>query len=37
VTYNGDFFDFPFLDVRMKKYGLCMEEEIGIQKQQSEV
>lgn len=36
VTYNGDFFDFPFLDRRMKEYGLCMEEEIGIQKQQSE-
>ena len=36
VTYNGDFFDFPFLDRRMKEYGLSMEQEIGIQKQQSE-
>jgi len=36
VTYNGDFFDFPFLDRRMQEYGLVMEQEIGIQKQQSE-
>ena len=36
VTYNGDFFDFPFIDTRMKKYGLDMEAEIGIQKQSTE-
>lgn len=36
VTYNGDFFDFPFIDARMKQYGLCMESEIGIQKQVNE-
>ena len=36
VTYNGDFFDFPFIDKRMQKYNLVMEEEIGFQKQQSE-
>jgi DNA polymerase epsilon subunit 1 len=36
VTYNGDFFDFPFIDTRMKKYGLDMEAEIGIQKQTTE-
>eukprot|EP00960_Hanusia_phi_P004316 125836-Hanusia_phi.AAC.4 len=36
VTYNGDFFDFPFVDARMKKYGLNMEAEIGLQKQPSE-
>jgi DNA polymerase epsilon subunit 1 len=36
VTYNGDFFDFPFIDKRMQKYGLVMEAEIGIQKQASE-
>lgn len=36
VTYNGDFFDFPFIDARLKLYNIDMEEEIGIQKQQSE-
>ena len=36
MTYNGDFFDFPFIDKRMQKYGLVMEQEIGIQKQASE-
>ena len=36
VTYNGDFFDFPFVDKRMQKYGMDMEDEIGLQKQQSE-
>ena len=36
VTYNGDFFDFPFIDARMKKYNISIEEEIGIQKQQTE-
>ena len=36
VTYNGDFFDFPFIDARMKTYNLSMEQEIGVQKQQGE-
>lgn len=29
VTYNGDFFDFPFVDKRAKVYGLNMKTEIG--------
>jgi DNA polymerase epsilon subunit 1 len=36
VTYNGDFFDWPFIDNRMKKYGLDLESEIGVQKLPSE-
>ena len=36
VTYNGDFFDWPFIDNRMKKYGLDLEAEIGVQKLPSE-
>ena len=32
VTYNGDFFDWPFVDNRAKKYGLDMKTEIGFQK-----
>jgi DNA polymerase epsilon subunit 1 len=30
VTYNGDFFDWPFLETRALKHGMNMEEEIGI-------
>jgi DNA polymerase epsilon subunit 1 len=30
VTYNGDFFDLPFIQERMKVYGLNMEAELGI-------
>ncbi|CAM9987798.1 unnamed protein product [Ectocarpus sp. 8 AP-2014] len=30
VTYNGDFFDWPFVDERAKGYGLDMEKEIGV-------
>jgi DNA polymerase epsilon subunit 1 len=30
VTYNGDFFDLPFIQERMKVYGLNMESELGI-------
>lgn len=30
VTYNGDFFDFPFIDERAAEYGMSMEEEIGM-------
>lgn len=29
VTYNGDFFDWPFIETRAKKHGMDMEEEIG--------
>ncbi|KAI5066379.1 hypothetical protein GOP47_0019003 [Adiantum capillus-veneris] len=29
VTYNGDFFDWPFLEARAKHHGMKMSEEIG--------
>ncbi|KAJ2559538.1 DNA polymerase epsilon catalytic subunit [Coemansia sp. RSA 1933] len=29
VTYNGDFFDWPFVDTRAKHYGIDMKMEIG--------
>eukprot|EP00127_Corallochytrium_limacisporum_P003547 Clim_evm30s150 gene=Clim_evmTU30s150 len=29
VTYNGDFFDWPFIDERAKAYGISMHKEIG--------
>ncbi|BBN04847.1 DNA polymerase epsilon subunit 1 [Marchantia polymorpha subsp. ruderalis] len=29
VTYNGDFFDWPFLEQRSKHHGMSMYEEIG--------
>lgn len=29
VTYNGDFFDFPFIEARAAVHGLDMAEEIG--------
>ena len=32
VTYNGDFFDWPFVDNRAKKHGLDMKAEIGFSK-----
>jgi DNA polymerase elongation subunit (family B) len=35
VTYNGDFFDFPFIEDRLKKYGLVMTDEIGIWREKS--
>ncbi|CAD7699674.1 unnamed protein product [Ostreobium quekettii] len=31
VTYNGDFFDFPFLEARASKHGLDMRQEMGFQ------
>lgn len=31
VTYNGDFFDWPFLEKRAAHYGIKMSEEIGFQ------
>lgn len=33
VTYNGDFFDWPFVDNRAKKYNLDMKREIGFMKE----
>jgi DNA polymerase epsilon subunit 1 len=30
TTFNGDYFDWPFIDERSKKYNLRLEEEIGI-------
>ncbi|XP_054248557.1 DNA polymerase epsilon catalytic subunit A [Indicator indicator] len=32
VTYNGDFFDWPFLEARAAAHGLNMYQEIGFQK-----
>lgn len=29
VTYNGDYFDWPFIEIRAAKYGMDMENEIG--------
>ena len=29
VTYNGDFFDWPFIETRAGKLGMDMHEEIG--------
>lgn len=31
VTYNGDFFDWPFVEARAKSYGIDMYEEIGVE------
>jgi hypothetical protein len=30
VTYNGDFFDWPFIKGRADAYGISMEKEIGV-------
>ncbi|KAK0148516.1 DNA polymerase epsilon catalytic subunit A [Merluccius polli] len=32
VTYNGDFFDWPFVETRATQHGLSMYKEIGFQK-----
>ena len=32
VTYNGDFFDWPFVDKRAQKHGIDMKKEIGFSK-----
>ncbi|KAJ3603695.1 hypothetical protein NHX12_028439 [Muraenolepis orangiensis] len=32
VTYNGDFFDWPFVETRAEQHGLSMYKEIGFQK-----
>ena len=29
ATYNGDSFDFPFVDIRAKIHGISMYDEIG--------
>lgn len=34
VTYNGDMFDWPFVEARAASYGLSMSEEIGFSRQQ---
>lgn len=36
VTYNGDFFDWPFVEARAKIHGIDMFQEIGIRKDQEE-
>lgn len=36
VTYNGDFFDWPFLDARMRSHGIDMSAEIGVSEVQGE-
>lgn len=36
VTYNGDFFDWPFLEARAHHHGLSMHQEIGFEKQGEE-
>lgn len=30
MTYNGDFFDWPFIETRAKHHGLDMFKEIGV-------
>lgn len=30
VTYNGDFFDWPFIDERASQYGMDMAAELGV-------
>jgi len=35
VTYNGDFFDWPFLEDRAKVYNLDLEKHLGISEQSS--
>ena len=32
VTYNGDFFDWPFLEQRAAVYGLDLRQELGVEK-----
>jgi len=36
VTYNGDFFDWPFIEARATHHGLSLAQEIGIWKEQEE-
>lgn len=30
ITYNGDFFDWPFLEARAKRYNMDIESELGV-------
>lgn len=32
MTYNGDYFDWPFVETRAAHHGLSMEKEIGFKK-----
>ena len=32
ITYNGDFFDWPFLETRAKLYGLSIERDLGVER-----
>jgi len=36
VTYNGDFFDWPFVEARAEHHGFDMFEEMGVEKQGEE-
>lgn len=36
VTYNGDWFDWPFIETRAAKLGLDMKQEIGFQMNQKQ-
>jgi len=36
VTYNGDNFDWPFIENRMRAYGMDMAAEIGVSESQGE-
>jgi len=36
VTYNGDYFDWPFLETRMAAHGMDMSAEIGVAEKQGE-
>lgn len=35
VTYNGDFFDWPFIEARAKHHGLCMHAATGFRVQKN--
>lgn len=36
VTYNGDFFDWPFVEKRARHYGIDLKDEIGIWEEKEE-
>jgi len=36
VTFNGDFFDWPYIETRAKLHGLSMEEHLGVVAEQEE-
>lgn len=37
VTYNGDFFDWPFIEARAASYDLDMKREIGFYKSRDDI